>query len=100
MSKLARLPLSSFPKTARVVWRAPYFSIKTAKNQLTSNRLAVIIPAAVVRTAVARHRLKRQILAAARTLPNHHLDLLFLVRQSRFGWPEIQAELQKLKNIL
>ncbi len=93
----SRLKTSSFPRTAPFLWRSAGFSLKFVPNKLAYDRYGVIIPAAAVRSAVARHRLKRRLLALAAKLPASGRDLLFLVRKD-MAWRELQAEFAKMIN--
>ncbi len=93
----SRLKVSSFPRTAPFLHRAPGFSLKFTPNNLAYNRYGVIIPAAAVRSAAARHRLKRRLLALAVKLPAAGRDLLFLVRKDQ-TWQELQMEFAKMIN--
>lgn len=61
LSKTRRVPLQSFPKNSKVVLRTKNFSAKVSPNNLTINRLGVIIGKAAG-PAAKRNELKRIIM--------------------------------------
>ncbi|HKZ35208.1 MAG TPA: ribonuclease P protein component [Patescibacteria group bacterium] len=68
--------------SAPVVKRTRGLTIKAATNDLTHPRFAVVVPKKVAHSAVARNRLKRQMMASIETHLNDYeagKDYLFLI---------------------
>ncbi len=60
-----------------------------------------MVPAKKIKLAVDRHRLKRQILAAAGELPNRGKDFLFIFHgEKKPTTAEWRAEFDKIRNII
>lgn len=61
------------------------------------NGYAVIIPKKVARLSVTRHRIKRRVLAALRSLPLPSAAIIFPKAAVKdMGYDDIQSELKKL----
>ena len=93
-----RLPPKAFPRRAERTVASPLFTAKISKNTLFHNRFAVVVGKAVEKRAVYRNRIRRSILNAARTWPNMHADILFIVLKKAAVAPraEFREELEKV----
>lgn len=92
------MPTTRLPSLRRVIWSSLVILIKAEANNVGRNRLAVAVPAKRIKLAVDRHRLKRQILAAAARLPNHSEDLLLVFQgKKKPTIAEWRAEFDKIK---
>lgn len=85
--KKARVPLATFPRTARTVFRGEYISLKEARNGFSYNRLGVIVGKKVSSLAVERNRIRRRIFDFFRASTTFFdkkkgIDLLVIVNPS------------------
>ena len=60
LPKILRTPIQFFPKNARSIFSDSYIVIKSHPNNLTYNRLGVIIGRRVLKSAVERNKLRRK----------------------------------------
>ena len=95
------MPTSELPALRRVVWSSALLAIKSKDNNLGKNRLAVVVPAKKIKSAAGRHRIKRQILAGAESLPPRSRDYLFVFHSNtKPTLKELAAEFDKIRNTI
>lgn len=74
------------------------FLVYTTKNDTETNRLAAVVGVKVDRSAVGRHRLKRQVLARVGKWPQAGIDVIVVARPGASGVPprELDEEFKTL----
>jgi ribonuclease P protein component len=84
--RAARLPVALFwKKRGRERLATNFFSIEWSSNNLTRNRIAIVIRVAHAKKATTRHSLKRRIAAQITSWPNRSLDILVSSRRALEG---------------
>lgn len=62
LAKKFRLPIQTFPRQARTVFRDKYLTIKVSPNSVGYSRVGVLVSKAKVKQPVKRNLLRRRIL--------------------------------------
>lgn len=90
LAKKFRLPVSAFPAKARVFHRGQQFTLKIDSNDLSYNRVGVIVTKKTAPGAVERNRLRRKIFDLFRKSPafanateGKGIDLLVLIKPTK-----------------
>ena len=91
--KNLRLDVDNFPRGAKTAASTEYFSVKTAVNNLSFNRVGVLISTKVNPSAVKRNALKRIIMDYFRgmsdfTKPGRGTDILIILKPKSGSLPK------------
>ncbi len=107
LAKKFRLPVNIFPTKARIFYRGQHFTIKISSNDLSYNRVGVIVAKKTAPRAVGRNRLRRKIFdlfgevagkpADAKALAGK--DLLVLVKPTKLD-ADAEEKLFKELNLI
>lgn len=62
LPKKLRTPINLFPKNSKTVFSDNYITIKTNPNNLSYNRLGVILGKHILKSSVLRNKLRRRII--------------------------------------
>jgi len=69
LRKSLRVPVGKFPRSAKVTSRGKFFIMKTFPNSLTYSRVGVVIGKGVVKGAVERNKIKREVFDVFERVP-------------------------------
>lgn len=79
LAKKKRTPIHQFPKTSSTMFRGRFIVVKKSYNNLSWDRVGVLVGRGVAKGAVHRNKIKRTVLRAVHPQKNKNKNTDYLV---------------------